>query len=76
MNTGKEYICVDFDFNSSNECSHGYYATGIDGIIYSFVTCLAMKYGRLRSAVSVLRLIQFKRRYERIKLVRQFRWRK
>jgi hypothetical protein len=68
---GKEYICVDFDFNSSNECSHGYYATGIDGIIYSFRNLPGYEVWEVEVSGKRVEIDQFKRRYERIKLVRQ-----
>ena len=68
---GKEYICVDFDFNSSNECSHGYYATGIDGIIYSFRNLPGYEVWEVEVSGKRVEIDQFKRRYERIKLIRQ-----
>ena len=68
---GKEYICVDFDSNPSNECSHGYYATGIDGIIYSFRNLPGYEVWEVEVGGKRVEIDQFKRRYERIKLVRQ-----
>lgn len=64
----KKYTCTDFDANPKNECSRGFYATGIDGLIYSFrpnkivVEC---KVGGKQ-----VERDQFKRRYEHIELTR------
>ena len=33
---GKKYACDDFDPNPENECSRGFYATGIEGLTYSY----------------------------------------
>jgi hypothetical protein len=32
---GKKYVCPDFDPDPRNECSYGFYATDIEGLIYS-----------------------------------------
>lgn len=32
---GKKMVCEDFDDNAYNDCSDGFYATDIDGLVYS-----------------------------------------
>ena len=68
---GKEYICVDFDPDPGVECSRGYYATGIDGIIYSFCNLPGYEVWEVEVGGRGVEIDQFKRRYERIKLLRQ-----
>ena len=68
---GREYICEDFDSNPSNDCSRGYYATGIDGIIYSFRNLPGYEVWEVEVGGRGVEIDRFKRRYERIKLVRQ-----
>ena len=68
---GKEYICVDFDPDPEEDCSRGYYATGIDGIIYSFRNLPGYEVWEVEVSGKRVEIDQFKRRYERIKLVRQ-----
>jgi hypothetical protein len=68
---GKEYICTDFDSNPSKDCSNGFYAVGIDGIIYSFRNLLGFEVWECEVSGRSVEIDQFKRRYERIKLVRQ-----
>ena len=66
---GKEYVCGDFDNDSSNNCSNGFYATNLDGLVYSFR-------GRekiLECEVSgeQVEIDIFKMRYEKIKLTKE-----
>ena len=68
---GREYICVDFDPNPAEDCSRGYYATDIDGIIYSFRNLPGYEVWEVEVGGKRVEIDQFKRRYERIKLVRQ-----
>ena len=68
---GKEYLCVDFDPNPAEDCSRGYYATDIDGIIYSFRNLPGYEVWEVEVSGKRVEIDQFKRRYERIKLVRQ-----
>ena len=68
---GKEYLCVDFDSDPGKDCSCGYYAIGIDGIIYSFRNLPGYEVWEVEVAGKRVEIDQFKRRYERIKLVRQ-----
>ena len=63
------YACDDFDENIRNECSRGFYATDVDGIPYS------IRPGRHIYEVEVkgkaVECDQYKRRYEKIKIVRK-----
>jgi hypothetical protein len=68
---GREYICADFDPSLEKSCSHGYYATDIDGIIYSFYDLPECEVWECEVGGRRVEIDQFKRRYERIKLVRQ-----
>jgi hypothetical protein len=68
---GKEYICKDFDTNSNNDCSRGFYATGIDGLIYSFRNLPGYEIWEVKVGGEKVEIDQFKRRYERLKLIRQ-----
>ena len=68
---GREYICVDFDPNPAEDCSRGYYATDIDGIIYSFRNLPGYEVWEVEVGGKGVEIDQFKRRYERITLLRQ-----
>ncbi len=68
---GREYICVDFDPNPAEDCSHGYYATDIDGIIYSFRNLPGYEVWEVEVGGERVEIDQFKRRYEQITLLRQ-----
>jgi hypothetical protein len=68
---GEEYVCVDFDPNPAEDCSRGYYATDIDGIIYSFRNLPGYEVWEVEVGGKRVEIDQFKRRYERITLLRQ-----
>jgi hypothetical protein len=68
---GRGYICVDFDPNPAEDCSRGYYATDIDGIIYSFRNLPGYEVWEVEVGGKSVEVDQFKRRYERITLLRQ-----
>ena len=68
---GREYICVDFNPNPAEDCSRGYYATDIDGIIYSFRNLPGYEVWEVEVGGKGVEIDQFKRRYERITLLRQ-----
>src|SRR5690606_8841047 len=68
---GKEYYCQNFDTDRNRECSHGFYATDIDGLIYSFRNLLKYEVWEVEVGGRKVEINQFKRRYERIKLIRQ-----
>ncbi len=67
---GKEYHCKNFDNNPNNQCSKGYYATNIDGILYAN---LANNRQVFECEVwgEAIEIDQYKMRYENIKLTRK-----
>jgi len=67
----KEYVCADFNPNPEEDCSCGYYATGIEGIIYSFRNLPCDEVWEVEVGGKRVEIDRFKRRYERIKLIRQ-----
>lgn len=68
---GKEYYCKNFDADRKRECSHGFYATDVDGIIYSFRNLPNYEVWEVEVGGRKVEIDQFKRRYERLKLIRQ-----
>ena len=68
---GKEYVCEDFDSNPENVCSQGLYATSIDGLIYSFRNLPEHCVYECEVSGRKVEIDQFKRRYEKIRLVRE-----
>jgi hypothetical protein len=68
---GGEYVCTEFDPNPAEDCSRGYYATDIDGIIYSFRNLPGYEVWEVEVGGKRVEIDQFKRRYERITLLRQ-----
>jgi hypothetical protein len=66
---GKKYHCDAFDTNKNIQCSTGFYATDIDGLVYSFrpdskiYSCNV--WGRK------VEIDEFKRRYENIQLIEE-----
>ena len=68
---GEEYVCADFDPSLEKDCSRGYYATGIDGIIYSFRNLPGYEVWEVEVGGKGVEIDQFKRRYEQITLLRQ-----
>ena len=68
---GKEYVCVDFDTNPQEDCSRGYYATDIDGLIFSFRNLPSYEVWDCKVSGQKVEYDQFKRRYEKLKLLRQ-----
>jgi len=65
---GKEYVCEDFD-ESDEECSEGFYATTVEGIVYSY------RKGRRVFEVEMggreKRFDQFKHRFEKQTIIRE-----
>ena len=68
---GKKYIVEDFDDNNNLDCSRGYYATEIEGLIYSFRNLSGYCVYECEVSGRKVEIDQFKRRYERLKLVRE-----
>ena len=67
---GEEYSCPTLDMDRSHDCSTGFYATGIDGLIYSFRNLPEYEVWECEVDGRAVEIDQFKRRYERIKLLR------
>ena len=68
---GKQYECEDFDSNPHKDCSRGFHATGIDGLIYSFRNLPGYEVWEVETGGRSVEINQFKRRYEQIKLIRE-----
>ena len=68
---GKQYICTNFDSDKSNDCSSGFYATNLDGIIYAFRNNNQFKVFECEVSGKKIEIDQFKMRYEKIKLIRE-----
>ena len=68
---GRRYVCSDFDPDPDADCSRGYYATGIDGIIYSFRNLPGYSVWEVIAGGRRVEINQFKRRYEWLELVRE-----
>ena len=67
---GKKYICKDFDEDKNNECSRGFYATGVDGLIYTFHNLPKFEVWEVNVGGKSVEIDQFKRRYSEIELVK------
>jgi len=66
----KLYTCEDFCTDKSLDCAEGYYATDVDGLIYSFRNLPEYEVWECEVGGRKVELDQFKRRYEKIKLIR------
>ena len=66
---GKELICKNFD-ESNNECSNGFYAVDIDGLIYFLNKCKYNKVFEVEVGGKRKEFDQFKRRFEKQKIIR------
>lgn len=64
-----EYVCRDFDANPTHHCSNGFYATGIDGLPYSFN--IERQVWECEVSGKAVEIDQFKRRYEKLRLIRK-----
>lgn len=64
---GVEYICEDFDGDCTIDCSRGFYAVDIDGLLYSWRSHCEV--WRCEVGGKRVEFNQFKRRYEKIKLI-------
>lgn len=72
MELGKQYICRDFDENPAHDCSTGFYATEVEGLPYSFN--ISREVWECEVGGKSVEIDQFKRRYEKIKLVRKLEY--
>ncbi len=66
----KLYTCEDFCTDKSLDCAEGYYATDADGLIYSFRNLPEYEVWECEVGGRKVEIDQFKRRYEKIKLIR------
>jgi len=67
---GKEYVCDYFD-ESSDECSRGFYATDFNGLSYSLNKEKKHSVFEVEVSGKSKEFNQFKRRYEKIVILRQ-----
>jgi len=68
---GKEYTCKNFNADVEVGCSYGYYATELEGLIYSFCDSPEYEIWEVEVGGRRVEIDQFKRRYERIRLLRR-----
>jgi hypothetical protein len=68
---GKKYICNDFDTNTKNDCSRGFYATDVEGLIYAFRNLPGYEIWECEVDGKKVEIDMFKRRYEYFKLIRK-----
>jgi hypothetical protein len=66
---GTKYICENFDESPKNECSKGFYATDLDGLIYSYRP--NRKVFNVEVSGKAVEIDCIKRRYECIKLIQE-----
>ena len=68
---GKKYICNDFDINTKNDCSTGFYATGIEGLPYAFRNLPTYEIWECEVGGKSVEFDIYKRRYEYFELLRK-----
>ena len=68
---GHEYNCDNFDPNPNIGCSRGFYATDVDGLIYTFRNLPGYEVWECDVGGQAVKIDQFKRRYERLRLIRK-----
>ena len=66
----KTYTCENFCTDERQGCAEGFYATDVDGIIYSFRNLPGYEVWECEVGGDKVELDQFKRRYETIRLIR------
>jgi hypothetical protein len=66
---GKKYYCNNFDDNYENDCSNGFYATDLNGLIYSFR--VDKKVFECKVSGKKVEINKYKRRYEYIRLLNE-----
>ena len=67
---GKKFCCEDFD-ESDEECSRGFYATDIDGLVYHYINSAKEVVFEVEMSGKFKEFDQFKRRYEKMKIIRK-----
>ena len=63
------YTCENFCTDERQECAEGFYATDVDGIIYSFRNLPGYEVWKVEVSGKRVEVDQFKRRYEEITLI-------
>ena len=66
---GKEYVSDDFDKNTSEDCSNGFYAVDWDGLSYAYRKGLSVY--EVEVSGREVEYNKFKRRYEKQKIIRK-----
>lgn len=66
----KTYTCKSFCTDQNRPCAEGFYATDVDGIVYSFRNLPGYEVWECEVGGDKVELDQFKRRYETIRLIR------
>ena len=68
---GKQYHCDDFDTDTTDDCSRGFYATDIDGLPYTFRCTTEQRVFECEVSGRSVEIPPYKCRYENITLVRE-----
>jgi len=67
----KKYVCIDFDTNVNNDCSTGFYATGVEGLPYAFRNLPEYEIWECEVDGKAVEFDMFNRRYEYFELTRK-----
>ena len=73
MELGKKYVCEDFDANIENDCSRGFYATDIEGLLYSINQNTNSRVFECEVGGQSAIVNQFKQRFETFELIREIK---
>lgn len=73
MELGKKYVCEDFDADIENDCSRGFYATDIEGLLYSINQNADSRVFECEVGGRSAIVNQFKQRFETIELIREIK---
>jgi hypothetical protein len=66
---GKKYVCKNFDEDPKKDCSYGFYATDIEGLLYSFN--INKKIFEVEVGGKSVIYNQFKQRFEKQTIIRE-----
>lgn len=66
---GIEHICEDFDEDETKHCSRGFYAVDVDGLPFTYN--IDRTVWRCEVGGKAVEIDQFKRRYERIRVIEE-----
>ena len=67
----KKYICTDFDTDTTEDCSRGFYATDIEGLTYAFRNLPCYEIWECEVGGRKVEINAYKRRYEEFQLIRK-----